>query len=184
MANIANPTGFTPQMRTQSGGYGVSIGAHKLATYATALFIGDAVTKAAGGTKPTACVDSNITPGTTPLLGVVMNWGAASTATDHNVVLGSGGAVFEVQGDGTGAIFLVAASLSKNANIAKNAPTGANLTLKKSGYALSETSIAVTNTLDLKIRKLVENPNNVLGQYATVEVTFNNLVDADQKAGI
>jgi hypothetical protein len=171
-------------MRSQSGGYGTAIGAHKLATYGTALFIGDAVTKAAAGTKPTACIDSNITPGTTPVLGVVLNWGAASTATDHNVVLASGNEVFEVQGDGTGALFLTAAQMAKNANIAKNAPTGAGVTLKLSGHALSETSIAVTNTLDLKIRKLWESPDNVFGQYARVEVTFNNLVDADQKAGI
>jgi hypothetical protein len=184
MPNTNNPTGFTPQMRTQGGGMGTGIGAHKLATYATALFIGDAITKAAGGTKPTACIDSNITPGTTPVLGVVMNWGAASVATDHNVILASGNAVFEVQGDGTGAVFLVAASLAKNANIAKNAPTAANLALKKSGHALSETSLAVTNTLDLKVRKLWESPDNLLGQYARVEITFNNLVDADQKAGI
>jgi hypothetical protein len=161
---------------------GTAIGAHKLATYATALYEGDAVTKAAGGTKPTACIDTNITPGTTPVLGVVMNFGAASIATDHNVVLASGAAVFEVQGDGTGALFLTAAQMAKNANIAKNPPAVA--ALKISGYALSETSIAVTNTLDLKIRKLWESPDNFFGQYARVEVTFNNLVDADQKAGI
>lgn len=182
MPNINNPTGFRPQMRSQSGGFGVGIGAHKLSSYGTALFIGDAVTKAANGTKPTACIDAAITPGTTPVLGAVLNWGAASTATDHNVVLASGNQVFEVQGDGTGAIFLTAAQMSKNANLVRNPPV--NLALKLSGHALSETSIAVTNTLDLKIRKLWESPDNLFGQYARVEVTFNNLVDADQKAGI
>lgn len=181
MANVNNPFGFRAQMRTASGGSVNAIAAHKLVGYATALFIGDAVTKAAAGTKPTACVDANITPGTTPVEGVNLVWGAASTATDHIVILASGGAVFQVQGDGTGATFLVAASLSKNANIAL---TAGRTDLKTSKHSLSETSLATTNTLDLKVRKLYESPDNVLGQYARVEVTFNNLVDSDQKAGI
>jgi hypothetical protein len=182
MPNINNPIGFRPQMRSQAGGFGVGIGAHKLVGLAAALYIGDVVTKAAGGTKPTACITNVLTPGTTPALGSVLNWGPASTATDHNVVLASGNQVFECQGDGTGAVFLVAASMSKNANFALNLP--AIPALKLSGHCLSETSLAVTNTLDLKVRKLWEDPNNVFGAFARVEVTFNNLVDADQKAGI
>jgi hypothetical protein len=181
MANVNSPFGFQPTMRTNSGASGRCISAHKLVGFATALFMNDAVTHAAAGTKPTPCIDSNITPGTTPVLGVNLNYAAASVASDHTIVLAGGGALFIVQGDGTGATFLVAASLSKNANMAILAGTAA---LKRSKSSLSETSLNTTNTLDLHVRKLFESPDNVLGQYARVEVNFNNLVDGDQKVGI
>ncbi len=180
MANSNAPFGFRPTMRTLSGAAGSISRAHKLVGYGTALFIGDCVTKAASGTKNTVAIDAAITPGTTPVLGVNLIHGAASTATDH-LILMADGAVFVVQGDGTGATFLVAASLSKNANIAL---TAGNTSLKTSKHQLSETSINTTNTLDLKVRGLFDAPDNALGQYAKVFVTFNNLVGADQKAGI
>jgi hypothetical protein len=50
--------------------------------------------------------------------------------------------------------------------------------------ALVESTIATTNTLDAKMRGLYQSPNNTSGQYAVVYMSFNNLVDADQKAGI
>jgi len=187
MSNVNSPFGFRPTMRTRSGAMGSCINCNKLATYGTALFIGDVVTHAAGdvagttaffGTTP--AVDANITPGTTPVAGVNLIYGAASTATNHIIVIADG-ALFIVQGDGTGAIYLVAASLSKNANIAL---TAGNAALHTSKHQLSETSIATTNTLDLKVGGLVNNPNNAPGQYAQVFITFNNLVGANQAAGI
>lgn len=181
MANVNAPFGFRPTMRSVSGAAGRCVAAHKLVGYGTALFVNDAVTHAASGTKNTPAIDAAITPGTTAVLGVNMQYGAASLATDHTIVLAAGGAVFCVQGDGTGATFLVAASLSKNANIAL---TAGNTSTKISKHSLSETSLAATNTLDLRVRKLWESADNILGQYARVEVTFNNLVDSDQKAGI
>jgi len=180
MANVNAPFGFRPTMRTFSGGAGTLVPAHKLVGYGTALFKGDAVTHAAAGTKPTLAIDAAITPGTTPVLGVNLIYGAASTATDHTIVKAKD-AVFIVQGDGTGATFLVAASLSKTANIAL---TAGNTSTKVSKHSLSETSLATTNTLDLKVQGLFQAPDNALGQYAKVFVTFNNLVESDQKAGI
>lgn len=181
MANVNAPFGLRPTMRTVSGGAGRIASAHKLVGYGTALFINDVVTHAAAGTKPTPAIDAAITPGTTAVLGVNLNYGALSTATNHTIVLAAGGAVFVCQGDGTGATFLVGASLSKNANLAL---TAGNTGTKVSKHQLSETSINTTNTLDLRVRKLYEAPDNILGQYARVEVTFNNLCDADQKVGI
>jgi len=181
MANVNAPFGFRPTMRTASGASGRMIAAHKLVGYATALFMNDCVTHAANGINNSPAIDANITPGTTPILGVNLNYGAASVATYHTIVLAAAGALFLVQGDGTGASFLVAANLSKNANIAL---TAGSTTLLTSKHQLSETSLATTNTLDLRVRKLWDSPDNALGQYARVEVTFNNLVDSDQKAGI
>lgn len=180
MANTNAPFGFTPTMRTLSGAAGSIMSAHKIAGYGTALFIHDVVTHAASGTKNTPAIDANITPGTTPVLGVNLVYGAASTATDHSIVMADGG-IFVVQGDGTGSTYLVAASLSKNANIAL---TAGNTGTFMSKHELSETSIATTNTLDLKVRGLYQTPNNALGQYAQVYVTFNNIVGANQEAGI
>lgn len=180
MANVNSPFGFRPLMRTLSGAPGSCLAAHKLVGYGTALFIGDVVTHAAAGTKNTPAIDAAITPGTTPVAGINLIYGAASTATDHVIVSAGMGAVFVVQGDGTGS-FLLASTMSKNANIAL---TAGNATTKYSKHSLSETSLATTNTLDLRVRKLWESPDNALGQYARVEVTFNNSVDADQKAGI
>ena len=62
MANPNTPFGFRPTMRTFTGGSGTIQPTHKLAGYATALFINDAVTHAAAGTKPTLAVDAAITP--------------------------------------------------------------------------------------------------------------------------
>lgn len=180
MANVNAPFGFRPTMRTVNGGVGSCAPAHKLVGYGTALFINDVVTHAAAGTKPTLAIDAAITPGTTAVLGVNLIYGAASLATNHNIVMASG-AIFICQGDGTGATFLVGASLSKTANLAL---TAGNTTTKVSKHSLSETSLATTNTFDLKVRGLYQSADNVLGQYAKVFVTFNNLVEADQKAGI
>jgi hypothetical protein len=180
MANNNSPFGFRPTMRTLSGAAGSIMSAHKLAGYGTALFINDAITHAAAGTLDTPCINAAITPGTTPVLGVNMIYGAASTATNHSIVMADGG-LFVVQGDGTGSTYLVAASLSKNANIALTAGNTGTLI---SEHELSETSIATTNTLDLKVRGLYQSPTNALGQYAQVYVTFNNLVGANQEAGI
>jgi len=180
MANSNTPFGFRPTGRTVSGASGSLVPAHKLVGYATALFVNDAVTHAAAGTKPTLAIDAAITPGTTPVLGVNIQYGAASLATDHTIVLAKD-AVFCVQGDGSGATFLVAASLQKCANIVL---TAGNASLKSSKHSISETSLAATNTLDCKVRGLYQSPDNALGQYARVFVTFNNLVESDQKAGI
>jgi len=180
MANVNAPFGFRPTMRTISGAAGSLATAHKLVGYGTALFVGDAVTHAAAGTKPTLAIDAAITPGTTPVLGVNLIYGAASTATNHTILMAKD-AVFIVQGDGTGATFLVAASLQKCANLVL---TAGNASTKTSKHSISETGLAATNTLDCKVRGLYESPDNALGQYARVFVTFNNLVESDQKAGI
>jgi hypothetical protein len=180
MANPNSPFGFRPTMRTLTGGSGTVVPAHKLVGYGTALFMNDCVTHAAAGTKNNLCIDAAITPGTTPVLGVNLIYGAASTATNHAIVMAAG-AIFVAQGDGTGATFLVAASLQKTANLAL---TAGNTATKVSKHSISETSLATTNTLDVKVRGLFQDASNVLGQYAKVFVTFNNLVEADQKAGI
>src|ERR1022692_319246 len=105
MANVNAPFGFRPTMRTATGASGRMISAHKLVGYGTALFMNDCVTHAAAGINNSPAIDAAITPGTTPVLGVNLTYGAASTATFHTIVLAAAGALFCVQGDGTGATF-------------------------------------------------------------------------------
>ena len=69
MANPNTPFGFRPTMRTFTGGSGTIQPTHKLAGYATALFINDAVTHAAAGTKPTLAVGCRDYPRHYPSVG-------------------------------------------------------------------------------------------------------------------
>jgi len=177
MTNVNAPFGFRPTMRTLSGAGGSCIPAHKLVGNGTALFIGDAVNQAASGVKPTRCITQAANAGTCVVLGVNLIYGALSTLTDHLLVMAAG-AIFIAQLDGSSNNFTLAKS-NYNANL----DFGAGSAQKISGHCLVESTIATTNTMDTHMRGIVQNPNNVAGQYAQVFVSFNNLVDADQKAG-
>jgi hypothetical protein len=179
MANVNAPFGFRPTMRTLTGGSGTAIPAHKLVGNGTALFIGDAVNQAASGTKPSRCITQAANAGTCVVLGVNLIYGALSTATDHIIVLASG-AIFIAQLDGSSNNFTIAKS-QYNANLVFGA---GNANTKISGHALVESTIASTNTLDTHMRGIYQSPSNSAGQYAQVFISFNNLVDADQKAGV
>ena len=179
MANVNAPFGFRPTMRTLQGGSGSAIPAHKLVGNGTALFIGDPVNQAASAAKASRCITQAANAGSCVVLGVNLIPGALSTLTDHLIVLASG-AIFIAQLDGSSNNFTLAKS-SYNANLAFGA---GNTSTKISGHALVESSIASTNTLDTHMRGIYQSPDNAAGQYARVFVTFNNLVDADQKAGV
>lgn len=180
MANVDNPHGFRPLGRNLYGGASEVVAAHKLVTYGTALFIYDAVCKAATGTKKTPCIDAAITPGTTPVFGVNLVYGAAATATDH-LVIPSLGNVFECQDDGDAPNGLAVAQVNMNANVALGAGSP---TTGLSGHELDEDTIDDTATLDLHILGLLDVPDNDFGAHARVEVTFNRAALANQTAGI
>ena len=179
MANINAPFGFRPTMRTLTGGSGSIIPAHKLAGDGTALYINDAVTQAASGTKSSRCIKAASGAGTAVVLGVNLIYGAALTATDHAMVLAAG-AIFVAQLDGSADGFTIAKA-QYNANLAF---TAGDANTKVSKHSLVESTIASTNTLDAHMRGLYPAPDNAAAQYARVYMSFNNLVDADQKAGI
>lgn len=179
MANVNAPFGFRPTMRTFSGAGGTVRPCHKLVGDGTALFINDAVQPAANGTKPTQCVKAAASTNC-PVAGVNLIYGALSTATDHAMVVASGG-LFITQGDGTGATYLIATQMNMNAEAAY---TAGNAGTKISQHELSETSLLGTAALTLRVHGLYQAPDNAFGQYARVFVSFNNLADSDQKAGI
>ena len=183
MANRNNPHGFRPLMRTLAGGPGAAaMGAHKLAGYGTALFMYDCITRVASGTKYTQAISAAITPGTTPIAGVNMIYGAASTATDHLIIPAAGEQVFEAQ-DNKSTDGIGFADLNKNANVSLG--TG-NTVTKISGHVIDEATIATTNTLDLKIVGIFRSPDNLIDAsgYVRAEVVFNNRQLANQVAGI
>lgn len=183
MANVNNPHGFRPLMRSISGGPGAAcLLVHKLAGYGTALFIGDAVCKVASGVKSYPAVSAAITPGATPVFGVNLMYGAASKQTDH-LIIPVNEQVFECQEDGTmhGGANLAAVDINMNANVVL---TAGNALTQISKHQIAGSTIATTNTLDLHILQLLQTPDNAFGAYARVEVVFNNKSLSNQVAGV
>jgi hypothetical protein len=182
MANVNNPHGFRPLNRSLSGGPGAALmRCHKLVGYGTALFIGDAVTRVASGLQPFPAISAAITPGTTPVFGVNLVHGAASTATTNHLVIPAGNQqIFEVQDDND-TDGVAAADINKNANI--NLAAG-SATTQISAHQLDESSIATTNTLDMHILGLLQAPDNAFGSNARVMIVFNNNQLGNQVAGI
>lgn len=170
MANVDNPHGFRPLMRSIIGAPAAAVKAHKLVGDGVAMFINDAVCAVASGTKgyPAIATGAAITPGTTPIFGVNLTQGAASTATDH-LVIPAMYQVFECQDDAD-TDGVEAASINKNANLVTNAGSA---TTGISGHELDEATINTTNSLDLAILKLFDAPDNAFGNHARVEVMFN-----------
>jgi hypothetical protein len=183
MANVNAPFGFRPLMRSLTGGPGASaINVYKPSSNANALYIGDPVAKLTGGTAlgfPQIVGPSGITPGTTAVVAVNLMWGAASTLTQH-IVIPVDYQVFVVQANGTVAI--TDAMLTENANM--NLGTAGSTTNLLSGALLDSNTVATTNTLDLKILGLYQGAQNAMGQYARLEVLFNNPASRPQVAGV
>ena len=163
MANVNAPHGLSYLGRTLAGGRPTVESFQKAAAFGTALFIGDAVARAADGT-----INVTITPGTTLYSGVCLNWGAASTLTDH-LVITSPDAMFEAQDDDnvTGTL---AVDVGLNGNLVLTA--GDALTLL-SKHQVARSTEAVTATLDVKILRKYDVPTNDYGPNCRLEIYFN-----------
>lgn len=171
MANIDNPHGLRPLLRAESGGPLEAQKIKKAAAYGQALFRWDPVTQIAGVLQGPA---SGITPGTTLYKGVTLNPGAASTLTEHQVIVNPT-ALFDVQEDASGAANVVLAKMGYNANLTTTA--GGTPTRDNSNVELSGTSINTTGTLDVRIVELLEEVDNDFGQWARLVVRFNKHLD-------
>lgn len=173
MANVNNPHGLRPLMRTQSGG-GVQTEAwSKAVGYAYAIYKWDPVTGVAGVLKGPA---NGITPGgTTNYLGVSLGWSAASTAATH-LILVDPGDLFEAQGDGSGsgANVISAATMGYKANLNLTGTAGGGVTRDNSGVQITESTIATTSTLDVQLLGLLNEVDNAYGVHGRVELKFNN----------
>jgi len=174
MPNVDNPHGLNLLGRTLAGGLPTIESFNKAVGYGTAIFIGDAVARAADGS-----IDKAITPGTTNYSGVALNHGAASTATAHLVVT-SPDSLFECQ-DNNDTDGFAAVDMGLNVNLELNAGSAST---QLSGHELDESTAAGTATLDVKLLRLFGNPNNDYGAFGRYEIVFNKHRMANAIAGI
>ena len=161
MPNYDAPFGF------KATGVGVA-GAHrivthrrtKLASNTDQFFTGDAL-----GADANGGLSRSITPGTTPVLGISPgNFPASTLATIG--MLPVEGMLFLVQSNGD----FQRTHVNQNANLALG--TG-NANTKTSADVLNISTVATTNTLDLKINVAADNRENVFGNYGIAIVSFN-----------
>ena len=188
MANNDTPLGLVPIRHSNGAPYNGAYSEYYVpSTYAVALGVGDPVIIT--GTSNAAAYKGNA-PGTLPevnraavggyISGVIVGfnllpddltktYNAASTerivyvADDPDLV-------FEIQEDSDGTV-LDADSIGLNVDLVYT--HAVSTTSGKSGAELDRSTAADTNTLQLKIRRLINRVNNDLGDSAKWEVTIN-----------
>jgi hypothetical protein len=149
---------------------------------ATAAYIGDPV-KLAGSADTAGVASIALCAATDTITGTIVGfadatsmsagYGAASTA---RYVLVSHGqdVLYEIQEDGVGGA-IAAADIGLNADIIVAA---GNAYTKRSGVMLDTSTKNTTATLGLRIRGLVQRPNNALDTNAKVLVSFNDTTES------
>jgi len=203
MANANTPAGLTPLKNSPF----VEIPKNYYyipASYATALFIGDPVVKT--GTSNTVAVTSagryfnsgslpeinKATAGdNNPITGVIIGFLAIpsnlslsyNTASTERVAIVADSPLqeFLIQEESAGSP-LAATSVGLNANLvyAESGSTATGL----SGAELDTTTPATDATFQLKIKRLLDAPENAIGQHAKWTVIINNHTEANGKVGI
>lgn len=168
MANVNNPFGLMPRGRADGGGQPQARPYLKQSTYAYAVYKWDPLTLVTGYVKGPA---NGITPGTTRYRGVGLNPSAASTAATI-LVVDHAQALFMAQGDGSTAANVVVGKMGFNANLLLTT-AGGGVTADNSGAQIDESTIAVTSTLDVNIKRLAPLPDNAYGANARLEIVFN-----------
>lgn len=160
-----NPFGFRHTGLTSGGSHRLTtFQLKKLAGNTDVFYTGDALAADANGG-----ICRTFTPGTTPILAISDGKYVASTEAYINAIFTAQG-LFVTQASGT----LNETHVNNNANVL--AGTG-NATTNASGDTLDVSTLATTNTLDLKVWALERDKENAFGSYARVIVSFN-------KAGI
>lgn len=152
MANVDAPHGCRPLMRSLAGGEVAITKFSKPVTEDTAIFHGDPVAMAIDGV-----ITPDRTPGTTLIVGVALNFGAAAKATEHDVLI-TPSAVFEAQDD-EAVNGIQADELHEKTNLI----TGAgNVATGLSGAEL-DADVATTGTLDAQLLGKYASPDNEIG---------------------
>lgn len=195
MANADTPFGLRPVRHRNGAPYNGAVTPYYIpASYGTALFIGDPVVVT--GTANTAAVKApgvgDFAPGTLQeinkataaggnyISGVIV--GFAATPSDLSkqynpastervaLVADDPDLVFEVQEDGVGAT-LAATDMGLNADLVYT--HSGSTTTGRSGAELDISTKATTNTLQLKILRLVNRSDVELGVNGKLEVAIN-----------
>lgn len=171
MANVNNPHGLRPFARNFQGGRPQLFAGIKEVGYAAAIYTHDPVTIVAGVLNGPA---SGITPGTTRYAGVNFGLGSPASVAAVLAIHRAKDAVYECQEDATGAANVVQAKMGYNANLTT---TAGDATRFWSKIQVSGTSINTTSSLDVKIERLVNAPDNAYGANARLEIRFNKHLD-------
>lgn len=155
---------------------------------ATAAFVGDPV-KLAGSADANGVATVALCAATDTITGTIvgfadaasmtLGYGAASTARYPLVAHGQD-LLFEIQEDGVGGA-IAAADIGLNADIIVAAGSTA---FRRSGVMLDTSTKATTATLELKIKGLVQRPDNAVGTTAKVLVKINKHTDSNAVAGV
>lgn len=161
MANINAPYGLEPLGRTLSGGCPEVIPMEK--TTAEVIFTHDAVNQ-----LNTGLIEADsATPGTTLYSGISLGHGAANVAGLWIPVIISPDVIFRAQASGA----FARADEGLNANLVLTA--GGSRDGSYSKHAVNSATQDVTNTFDVKLRRLWPGVANEYGNYASIECSFN-----------
>ena len=203
MANANTPAGLTPLKNSPF----VEIPKNSYyipASYATALFIGDPVVKTGTSNTANVLTSGKLYPaGSLPEInkatagdanastGVIIGFLANPTnlnvaynpASTERIAIVADNPLqeFEIQEETAGTPLAVT-SVGLNANLVY-AESGSTVT-GLSGAELDTSTPATTSTFQLKILRLVDAPDNAIGQHAKWRVKINNHTEANVTSGI
>lgn len=187
MANANRPSGLSPVRYLNASPYNGAVNFYWIpSTDGTVIAVGDPV--ASGGTASAVGIPTvTLATAGSPIRGVVMAIGAATgesvyvdpdalglrvipaTKTKNYVVAVADdpNIIFEVQEIGTGTQ-LTATEVGLNANLVAGTNNG-----YVSGWLIDNTTEAVTATLNVRLLRLSQKPNNAFGAYAKWDVLIN-----------
>jgi hypothetical protein len=202
MPNISAPRGFVPSRYADGGAWNGATNLYVvLAAEANQINVGDAVKSAANSDANGVSAVTKITNGTDTARGVVVGVLAANPnapslvgtnldltiqnipatkAKDYYVmVVDDPSVLYEVQDDGTSA--LAATVANKNASYTVTNPTSPQ---QNSATVLTNSSVATTSTLPLRLMGLVQRADNAFGANAKWLVKFNTHELLGNTAGV
>ncbi len=206
MANPNTPRGLIPYRRFDSTSLTSGIGVYYVpSSYATALYMGDPVDIVSGSNDTIGTPAVQLAASGSPILGVVIGivdggpegaiigvtqglpvYHPASTA-QYLAVMEDPSALYWVQDNAASQATAPTLWAGKNANLVSG--SGSTVT-GFSGWQLQATSVATTNTLDVKIIRPLQEADNVIGTTANTNmnakwlVKLNNSRFANQTAGV
>ena len=206
MANANVPRGLIPYRKFDEGYVTSGVGIYYVpSSYATALYIGDPVDIVSGSNDTIGTPAVQLATVGSPILGVMVGivdggpegaivtvtrdmpiYHQASTA-GYIAVMEDPNALYEIQDDASTQATAPKLWAGKNANLVSG--TGSTTT-GFSGWQLAASTVATTNTLDLKIIRPLQQADNVIGTSANTNmnakwlVKLNNSRFANQIAGI
>jgi hypothetical protein len=206
MANPNTPRGLIPYAYTWGGPYNGSVNTYFVpSSYATALFVGDPVDIVSTSNDANGIPAVQLATVGSPILGVVVGiinggdmgnitavtrdqpiYHPASTA-QYLAIADDPNLLFWVQDDASSQARAPNLWAGRNANLVSG--TGSTVT-GYSGWQLAASTVATTNTLDLKIIRQLQQADNVIGTAANTNmnakwlVKLNNSRFANQIAGV